>query len=100
MGELDRASAAEVFQESLQQLQSHLQSAEGKAPKIPPKVNREQQLAAMADAIADLEAFLNHQTPPPTTENLTPHYFGTVELPITPGSRPEMDLGENRSRNL
>ena len=70
MDGVDRSAAAKIFQESLAQLQNNLQPvsdspvSEPVSPLLPPAPNgsnRDQQLAVFADAIADLEAFLNHQ---------------------------------------
>ncbi|MEY2976915.1 MAG: hypothetical protein RLZZ435_1054 [Cyanobacteriota bacterium] len=71
MGEIDRTAASESLQYSLQQLEDTLDqenletdpvgtsaASPGQAPKAVGSYHREQQLAAMEAAIADLEAFL------------------------------------------
>lgn len=80
MGEIDRAAASESLQYSLQQLEDTLDqedvetdtletsaASSGKTVKSTAKpmgsYHREEQLAAMEAAIADLEAFLSSSKP-------------------------------------
>ena len=86
MGEIDRTAAAKRFEDALEQFQEslnlseavELEASESLESVVQPEgvpleakllrrlrsPQREQQLAAMAAAIEDLEAFLN--TPPPS----------------------------------
>jgi hypothetical protein len=73
MGGIDRLTAAKIFQESLSQFEETLPALprsepeaetiaeqDGISPPTPqPPASREEQLAIIADAIADLEEFLN-----------------------------------------
>jgi hypothetical protein len=89
MGEIDRTAAAKCFEDALEQFEDSLEGAEDPDPgasKSPPSSvkpesvplpleakllrrlrspQREQQLAAMEAAIADLEAFLSAKPSPP-----------------------------------